>query len=438
MIRSEMFGTVVTLLLASFQVCQGGAGGSISNKPTLKTDKPKIQMLQSFSTAYRRDPDDDEMRTEIAPLSSTLQCSVGEYDGRACKVHPLVVSYLEQDPMSLHYDVHAAVSLDEGATWKRMNLSNNANHKRTYQGPCFTASSEDDGDDHRADGRMLQEDENQVVFDFYSDNSKPSIVVKGNYILVAWTSQNCKGGVPGNQAGDDDTDPMNTLESTDDTDTYLVRGRQMCTDYEGLVGLKQVPYRCVWAARGKVDPDGEIYWTKAERLTSGRRDANQLVAAVAGNQAAWAMAWQEDPRGLNVGDAEGPGDGLSGATVNHKTDIWYSYLSKTNFGKWEEPLDSNRWDIQDNARFSTPVRITNNGACKAEIDEDGSLIKKGAPYCLKLCDDEDYVDLPVYSDKVMLTCVLKDGGIPLDGNTGASRVSSMNVTNGVHTQTSAF
>ena len=120
--------------------------------------------------------------------------------------------------------------------------------------------------------------------------------------------------------------------------------------------------------------DGTIVWSKPERLTSGRRDAFQLVASA--HNKAWALAWQEDPRGLRVGEASGPGDGMSGATVNHKTDIWYSYLSESDFPGWEDDPGSSRMNIRENKTFSAPVRVTDNAACKVEhkTQEDGTPI----------------------------------------------------------------
>ena len=70
----------------------------------------------------------------------------------------------------------------------------------------------------------------------------------------------------------------------------------------------------------------DIVWTKAERLTSGRRDANRLE--MNGDSAAgFMMTWQEDPEGLRPGQGLGPGEGWSGAVVNQQTDLWYSFIS---------------------------------------------------------------------------------------------------------------
>lgn len=430
-------GVFTSLLFVSLQLAEGG-GGSISNKPDLKTDKPKIQMLQSLSLAYSRDPDDEEKRVEIKPVDGT--CAVGNFkkeDGK-CLVHPLAVAYMEaEESPKGPFDIHVAVSLDEGGTWKRLNLSNNAKRTSTYDGMCFTSQSEDGGDDHRFLQDENTSDEKNYVFPFTGDNGKPMIVAKGNMILVAWNSKNCKGGVPGNQGigdgpyggGDDESDPDEVLkEGTGDgenSDEYLVKGHQLCHDYSGEVDFEDgkvpfVPFSCVLAARGRVTSKGDIEWTKPERLTSGRRDATQLVAALASKGMAWAITWQEDPKGLRPGEAAGPGEGMTGATVNHKTDIWYSYIDGDHFKDWDEPdTGSRRFNIK--TRFSTPVRVTDNAACKGYFDEDGTLVKKGGSYCAHICGNVDYE--PSLKGDKELVCRYK--GNLLDGDTGASRVSSL-------------
>jgi len=300
-----MAATLLLLLLTS-HVSEAG-GGSVSKRPTHKADKAKIQMLQSYAIAQKRDPDSEDKTTVIEPVDG--KCSAGEKFGDKCKVHPLAVAYMEEnEPGGMAFDIYVAVSLDEGATWKRTNLSNNVKRTSTYQGrPCFKKEEEgddDDGDIPDCDGgdhRLLHEDGGQVSFAFQGNNFKPMIVAKGNQILVAWTSKNCKGGVPGNQGDgdgpyggdDDDHDPDTKLSKSDrSSDRFLVKGRQMCHDYtDEIPDGGNVPFSCVFDARGKVEGSGAVTWTKPERLTSGRRDAFQLVAAVAGNKKAWALAW---------------------------------------------------------------------------------------------------------------------------------------------------
>ena len=61
-------------------------------------------------------------------------------------------------------------------------------------------------------------------------------------------------------------------------DLYGVGGPQRSVIYEDYPEMGEVPYSCVWTARGVVEPDGDVQWFKPERLTSGRRDAYQLFA----------------------------------------------------------------------------------------------------------------------------------------------------------------
>ena len=84
---------------------------------------------------------------------------------------------------------------------------------------------------------------------------------------------------------------------------------------------------------------GDIVWFKPERLTSGRRDVYIPVLGSA-RGAGFAIAWQEDPSGLRPGKGKGPGEGWSGAITNHKSDMWYSYISYDNFSIVDENFES--------------------------------------------------------------------------------------------------
>ena len=48
---------------------------------------------------------------------------------------------------------------------------------------------------------------------------------------------------------------------------------------------------------------------------------------------AFAIVWQEDPKGLMPGEGDGPGEGWSGANTHNKADVWYSYITLSDFGK---------------------------------------------------------------------------------------------------------
>jgi hypothetical protein len=72
-------------------------------------------------------------------------------------------------------------------------------------------------------------------------------------------------------------------------------------------------------------------WTITQ-LTNGARDAIGDVATGNSKGQGFALAWQEDPAGLKPGEAEGPGDGGSGATVSPGTNIWYTYAPNLSSG----------------------------------------------------------------------------------------------------------
>ncbi len=138
---------------------------------------------------------------------------------------------------------------------------------------------------------------------------KASVVNRGESLLAAWTDTHCPGGAQGSHDNDGDGRPT--------------------------------AYSCVRVARSA---DAGATWTPPERLTDGSRDASNIVASA--SDAGFALAWQEDPRGLQPGEAEGPGDGGSGAKTSPGTDIHYSALSRAAFGA--------------GAAFPTPVRLSDN------------------------------------------------------------------------------
>ena len=65
--------------------------------------------------------------------------------------------------------------------------------------------------------------------------------------------------------------------------------------------MGEVPYSCVWTARGVIEPaTGDIQWFKPERLTSGRRDAFQLFAG-AGDRRGVCHRLAGGPQGADAG-----------------------------------------------------------------------------------------------------------------------------------------
>ena len=234
----------------------------------------------------------------------------------------------------------------------------------------------------------------------------------GNKVLVAWPSRFCEQGQPAYQMtaptnpdeerlaavtafiqnGDMDLGvaPLPDFNMDDDlylVDAFGVAGSQGSIDFadEGYPQAGIVPFGCVWTARGVLLPgddprtadaveESHMVWTKAERLTSGRRDPNRIeVKAVKG--AGFVMTWQEDPDGLRPGQGEGPGEGWSGAVAHSQTDVWYSFINEEYFDIVETvdnttvPIDIYDHDLTLSGRpqvfvpMAVPMRLTNNAKC---------------------------------------------------------------------------
>jgi hypothetical protein len=295
---------------------------------------------------------------------------------------PLVVTYADEEPTGaaaydietgdevgplIRRDTWGAISLDDGGTWKQTNLSESA-----------LESSYDL--------------ENGIVYP--GDVTEQVHAVAGNQILVAWTSKYCAQGSPRYSLKDElDRDGDGDTEELLYPDVFGVAGNQRSIDYAEWMHhgtypyahIGEIPFSCVWTARGTIEfmSPGQgteldtfvwsVRWRKAERLTSGRRDAFKLaIDGVEG--AGFVVAWQEDPEGLRPGYGEGPGVGWSGATVNHKADIWYSHISWKEFPLVEDPatpgipavdpdlLDTNRPKVFET--MAMPVRLTDNEKCE--------------------------------------------------------------------------
>jgi hypothetical protein len=243
----------------------------------------------------------------------------------------------------------------------------------------------------------------------------------GNKTLVAWPSRFCSSGQPAytmtTDSGLEDPDQQARLiaitefiragdealgvpalpdftstidgDAVDDlylVDAFGVAGNQGSIDFadEGYPQAGVVPFGCVWTARGVLLPgddprtdeveESHMVWTKAERLTSGRRDANRIeVKAVKG--AGFVITWQEDPEGIRPGQGLGPGEGWSGAVAHSQTDGWYSFINEEYFDIVEnpdattEPVDILDHDLLLTGRpqvyvpMAVPMRFSNNAKC---------------------------------------------------------------------------
>jgi hypothetical protein len=151
--------------------------------------------------------------------------------------------------------------------------------------------------------------------DYHGDSDNPHMFSSGNHVVITWGDKYCPGGQQRSV-------------------TYL--------EYDS----REIPMSCVYVAHATGNVADISDWT-VNRLSDGSRDVKQdnnkgLSSGV------WALVWQEDPLGLQPGEAEGPGEGSSGAKVSHGTDIWYSYTSNVASA------------ISDIGVWRTPVRITDN------------------------------------------------------------------------------
>lgn len=398
---------------------------NISKNPDYITSKVKIEILHHYVRAQKANGDPLTLKYETADEfgvddegKTTVTDSV--YELRDV-VKPLVAVYAEEcaDSAALYpdkytgmmteraSDIWAAVSLDEGNSWKRTNLS------RAAHLSSFT----------------LGKDALYPGFEFPGEVKKPNVKVQGNNILVAWTSKYGSGGQPtyklqtelylfdeeGNQIVDENNDPVPNPKYSEyaEEDIWGVGGTQRSKDYtkveEGFPGI-EIPYSVVWTCRGFIDtvldeygePYTKITWMKPERLTSGRRDAEQV--AVASSPEGFVVVWQEDPDGLRPGGSEGPGHGWSGATVNNGTDIWYTYIDNKYFQKIDDDWEGKGEKSKDDTNrpkalvpMKLPVRITDNDKLnsrnmrideKDQVDTNLSQWEGALPAGLELVDPD--------------------------------------------------
>ena len=153
---------------------------------------------------------------------------------------------------------------------------------------------------------------------FWGDAEKPNgFVNPGGVTVVSWVSHYCPDGDPGAAA----------------IDAPVQRAR-LYTERDNRI----IPFTCTWVNYST--DHGQTWLAEPIQLSSGLRAAKQDVNR--GTNSFWTLTWQEDPTGLELGEAEGPGDGASGARVSGGTDIWYARAPVTNagttIGAWGDPV----------------------------------------------------------------------------------------------------
>ncbi|MEZ5973736.1 MAG: choice-of-anchor O protein [Planctomycetota bacterium] len=232
--------------------------------------------------------------SDKAKMVRLNQTPGGALDGR------LVVVYADAESAEMvwtprggthaTHDIFSRYSDDGGDTWSApLNISNTAAHP--------SASTDWNGDG--------------IAEPYYGDSEKPNIFNNGNTIVVSWV---------------DAYVPEEGVAWGSDS-ISSVQGSVVYSDATVYPHVREVPFKTVYVA---ISYDGGATFEYGQtqpplQMTRGRRDAKQDVHRGAGKR--WTITWQEDPMGLQQGNADGPGDGASGATVTKGTDIWYSYTS---------------------------------------------------------------------------------------------------------------
>ncbi len=460
---------------------------NVSKTPDMSSSKSKLNTMRVWFPAMRANGelftyvDGESIVTGIPYYDES-----GELISTEIEAQPIVVAYTDQiqdeDGTLYGEDIWVAISRDDGNTFKRMNVARAAD-KSSFD---VTVKEYDEL------GNVVAE----YLAPYYGEAKKPVMAVQDNNIFVAWTSKYCKGGRPTYSIKLEDTlDDPDTPEDEFEADypydnpyyeedIWGVSGPQRSVDYaeQGFPEVGEVPYSCVWTARGTIVTQemiaaggywaqlksdgtgyyevGDIQWFKPERLTSGRRDANQVFMG-SFDGAGFAIAWQEDPEGLRPGQAKGPGPGWGGATTNHKTDIWYSYIHMDNFLAVDEnfvPGGDPQHDLDREVLgrpkalvpMSLPIRITDNDVLNTDnlmvlLGEDGlpvedengdwiKIVKEDFPEDSNGDHDGSHDYGIVYRDELCVefvekinqqgvtkqVCKTADGRM-LDGDTGASR-----------------
>jgi hypothetical protein len=412
---------------------------NVSNTPDYDTEFSTIRMLPLYVNAQNSTGDlvEDVITTDDGATVETRGI-----------VTPLVMHYsdghvdfIEEDgyggfPGHGTRDAYGAVSLDDGATWKRTNLSKSA------------------------DLSSIKLKVGKKWVPYPGDVGRTFTASDGNKVLVTWVSKYCGSGSPAYAMSDEersklathlaasgtvdneeicsDSDPLTPCPYLEDS--FGVSGSQgvqsaadLAEDGYPLVG--DYPFSCVWAARGVLAPpateDGTstFTWFKAERLTSGVRSANR-PEAVCVKGAGCVVTWQEDPEGIRPGEGEGPGEGWSGAVAHHQTDIWYSYIDWDDFelvtadAYGDVIIDalSDSGSPKAAIPMSVPVRLTDNAMCTAEdsnlfchIDYDGNGFND-------FCESTVPVTIATQDgiSQTVQMCVTEDGRL-MRGNTASTR-----------------
>jgi hypothetical protein len=249
-------------------------------------------------------------------------------------------------------DIFVRYSDDEGATWSAMvNLSNTARH--------WSAMADSDGDG--------------VLEPYWGDSGKPNVFSSGANIVVSWVDRYAP------EAG----------RNWGENGESAVQGRAVYPDLYVPELKREIPFCAVYVA---VSSDGGTTWTYGGdqpplQLTYARRDAAQDAHRGSGKR--WIVTWQEDHLGLQPGEADGPGDGASGANTSRGTDIWYAFTDDivadaACLRDRRTPLSTNSaYDVTDDNGFpAVLIGVEHRAASRANpfLINDGGVFKALVAY----------------------------------------------------------
>jgi PKD repeat protein len=450
------------VLLASTAVLVADDGTivrkNLSNTPAYDTEYVSLRMLPLYvpaqTSAGALDLDGIPYHAADGTLAQTLfyaQPLIETYqDGPVTHIEEY-----EAFPGHGARDAYAAVSLDDGLTWKRTNLSNSAKRssiridRKSYPGDTLR--------------NFLATDGNKALFVWaskYCDSGSPNYAMTETErsILAAHLVTR---GIEPDAAACTDGDLVGTpcLYLEDHFGVAGSQGVQSAEDLadEGYPLVGDYPYSCLWAARGVLLPPAaaggtsSFVWFKAERLSSGKRSAERAEAQCV-KGAGCVVTWQEDPDGVRPGHGDGPGEGWSGAIAFHQTDTWYSFvdwddfdlvsLDGTTYGSFNLdpatalPGDSLRaWlaaggtgspkaavpmsipvRVTDNAMCTDPLGLTDDPYCYVDFDGSGT-----ADFCAGSVQVAiDVPDEGSAEPHVVEMCVTENGRL-MRGNTASTR-----------------
>ncbi len=195
------------------------------------------------------------------------------------------------------------------------------------------------------------------------DIDKPNIKTSGDVVVLTWVSKYCPDG---------DLATAGVQSSTQRAIRYLERD-----------GGRVIPFSCAWTS---YSTNKGASWAPAKQLSTGERDAIQDSSSGAFDSVTKigkiVFSWQEDPQGLQLGEADGPGDGASGANVNGGTDIWYAYADVNTNGT--KPTAGNEYSTAY-FQLAAAGRLTDNqtgfglsGSVNNIFDGTGANVAEGS------------------------------------------------------------